>query len=44
FEKHTIRGLKKMSLAIAMSFLVMVGFALAKLKQGQNTHLASWVV
>ncbi|HFI0840837.1 TPA: transposase, partial [Streptococcus suis] len=44
FEKHTIRGLKKMSLAIAMSFLVMVGFALAKLKLGQNTHLASWVV
>lgn len=33
-----------MSLAIAMTFLMMVGFALAKLKQGQTTHLASWGV
>lgn len=43
-EKHTIRGLKKMSLAISMSFLVMVGFALSKLKTDQREHLASWVV
>ncbi len=44
FETHTIRGLKKMSLAVGMSFLVMIGFALGKAKSGQRTHLASWVV
>ncbi|HFI0186192.1 TPA: transposase, partial [Streptococcus suis] len=44
FETHTIRGLKKMSLAVAMSFLVMIGFALRKAKSGTRTHLASWVV
>ncbi|MHC5879109.1 transposase, partial [Streptococcus pyogenes] len=44
FENHTIRGLKKMRLAISMSFLVMIGFALAKLKTGNQAHLASWVV
>lgn len=44
FETHTIRGLKKMSLAVAMSFLVMIGFALGKVKSGQRSHLASWVV
>ncbi|OLN82156.1 transposase [Streptococcus sp. 'caviae'] len=44
FETHTIRGLTKMSLAVAMSFLVMIGFALGKVKTGQKTHLASWVV
>lgn len=43
-ENHTIRGLNKMSLTVAMSFLVMVGFALSKLKAGRNDHLASWVV
>ena len=43
-ENHTIRGLKKMSLAVSMRFLVMVGFALSKLKLGQRKHLASWVV
>lgn len=44
FENHTIRGLKKMTLAIDMSFLVMIGFALAKCQGGQQNHLASWVV
>lgn len=44
FETHTIRGLKKMSLAVAMSFLVMLGFALWKAKSGKRTHIASWVV
>src|SRR5699024_3325604 len=44
FERHTIRGLKKMSSAVAMSFLVMIGFALGKAKLGQRSHLASWVV
>lgn len=44
FENHRIRGLKKMSLAVSMSFLVMLGFALAKLKQGKTSRLASWVV
>ncbi|MBF0843525.1 transposase [Streptococcus danieliae] len=43
-ENHTIRGLKKMSLAVSMCFLVMIGFALSKLKLGQGEHLASWVV
>ena len=42
-EHHTIRGLNKMSLTIAMSFLIMTGFALAKLKAGKTEHLASWV-
>ena len=42
-EHHTIRGLNKMSLTIAMSFLIMTGFALAKLKVGKTEHLASWV-
>ncbi|HFU3968476.1 TPA: transposase, partial [Streptococcus suis] len=44
FETHTIRGLKKMSLAVAMSFLVMIGFALRKAKSGTRIQLASWVV
>lgn len=43
-ENHTIRGLKKLSLTVGMSFLIMIGFALAKLKAGQTHHLASWVV
>ncbi|HHJ7995415.1 hypothetical protein [Streptococcus dysgalactiae] len=43
-ETHTIRGLKKMNVAVSMSFLVMIGFALSKLKAGQREHLGSWVV
>lgn len=43
-ETHTIRGLKKMNVAVSMSFLVMIGFALSKLKVGQREHLGSWVV
>lgn len=42
-ENHTIRGLAKMKVVVAMNFLVMVGFALYKLNHGQTSHLASWV-
>lgn len=42
-EVHTIRGLKKMKLVLALDFLMMLGFALYKLKQNQTQHLASWV-
>lgn len=33
-----------MNVAVSMSFLVMIGFALSKLKAGQREHLGSWVV
>ncbi|MDQ8759235.1 hypothetical protein [Streptococcus ruminantium] len=42
-EVHTICGLKKMRLTIAMCFLVMIGFALVKCQAGDRTRLASWV-
>lgn len=40
-EDHTIRGLAKFRLTIAMDFMVMLCFALSKLKQGIKEHLAS---
>lgn len=42
-ENHTIRGLAKMRVGVALSFLVMVGFALHKINHGERAHLAGWV-
>ncbi|HFI0696009.1 TPA: transposase [Streptococcus suis] len=43
FEPHTIRGLKKMGLAVAMSFLVMPGFALRKVITISLWTITNWI-
>ena len=39
FEKHTIRGLNKMTMFITVTFLVYMGMAKAKILSGQKEHL-----
>lgn len=39
FEKHTIRGLKKMTMFITVTFLVYMGMAKAKVLAGEKEHL-----
>lgn len=39
FEKHTIRGLDKMTMFITVTFLVYMGMAKAKILAGEREHL-----
>ena len=39
FEKHTIRGLKKMTMFITVSFLIYMALGKAKIEKGQTKHL-----
>lgn len=39
FEKHTIRGLSKMLMFLAVTFIVYMGMAKTKIEQGEKTHL-----
>ena len=39
FEKHTIRGLEKMTMFITVTFLVYMGMAKAKIQAGETEHL-----
>ncbi len=39
FEKHTIRGLEKMTMFITVTFLVYMGMAKAKIQSGETEHL-----
>lgn len=39
FEKHTIRGLQKMTMFITVTFLVYMGMAKAKILSGEKEHL-----
>lgn len=39
FEKHTIRGLDKMTMFITVTFLVYMGMAKAKILSGETKHL-----
>lgn len=39
FEKHTIRGLYKMTMFITVTFLVYMGMAKAKILSGEKKHL-----
>ena len=41
FEDHSIRGLKKMRMLLTLSFIVMNGMAVAKIKNGQTKNLAA---
>lgn len=43
FEKHTIRGKKKMELFIGMAFLVGLSMAKAKIEKGRMEHLVALV-
>lgn len=39
FENHTIRGLKKMDMFLAVTFIVYLGMAKAKIERGRKEHL-----
>lgn len=39
FEKHTIRGLSKMTMFLTVTFIVYMGMAKAKIERGEKTHL-----
>lgn len=39
YEKHTVRGLAKMTMFISVTFLVYMGMAKAKIEMGQTEHL-----
>lgn len=39
YEKHTVRGLAKMSMFISVTFLVYMGMAKAKIEMGHTEHL-----
>lgn len=43
FEEHTIRGLKKMTLYVTLSYAVMLAFAVGKVRRGIHEGLSSWV-
>jgi len=42
FEKHTIRGQKKMTLRISIAFILMYGFALGKIQERRNMVLMKY--
>ena len=39
FERHTIRGLKKMTMFISVAFLIYMAMAKSKIEKGQTEHL-----
>lgn len=39
FEKHTVRGLEKMTMFISVTFLVYMGMAKARIQMGKTEHL-----
>lgn len=39
FERHTIRGLDKMTVFITITFLVYMALAKGKIEKGQTDHL-----
>jgi hypothetical protein len=43
FEKHTIRGQKKMTLRVTMAFIIMLCFAVGRIKEGRPDLMGSLV-
>ena len=43
FEKHTIRGLEKVTLYVSIACLCTLGFAYSEVKKQGTEHLSSWV-
>ena len=43
FEKHYIRGLKKMQLRVDLALIVMLGIAHGSIKQGRHEKMRSLV-
>ncbi len=43
FEKHYIRGQKKMKMRLSLAFIVMLGMALGRIKQNQGDKMRSLV-
>ncbi len=39
FEKHTVRGLKKMTLRMELSFILMMGFAVWEIQKGEKPRM-----
>ena len=43
FEKHTIRGQKKMTLRVTMAFILMLGFAVHKIQESREAEMRSFL-
>jgi hypothetical protein len=43
FEKHTIRGQKKMSFRITIAFILMLAFAVGKIQENKESEMRSFI-